>query len=46
MKSSSGFDAIAQSIESLLSKKSNSKSVAYATKSLKFSFATLVSAGL
>ena len=37
LKSSSGFDAIAQSIESLLSKKSNSKSVAYATKSLKFS---------
>mgnify|MGYP006092414521 CR=1 FL=1 len=34
LKSSSGFDAIAQSIESLLSLKSNSKSVIFAKKSL------------
>ena len=34
-KSSAGFDAIAQSVESLLSKKSNSQSVLYATKALK-----------
>jgi len=37
VKSSAGFDAIAQSIESLISKKSNSESVNYATKSLNIS---------
>lgn len=37
LKSSAGFDAIAQSIESMLSKKSTLKSVSYATKSLKLS---------
>ena len=37
IKSSSGFDAIAQSIESLISRKSNDKSVVYATESLKIS---------
>ncbi len=35
IKSSSGFDAIAQSLESLISKKSNLESVDYAKKSLK-----------
>jgi len=38
IKSSAGFDAIAQGIESLLSKKSNTESVKYAIKSLKLSF--------
>ena len=38
IKSSAGFDAIAQGIESLLSKKSNKESVQYAIKSLKLSF--------
>ena len=42
LKSSAGFDAIAQSIESLLSKKSNTKSVKHATKSLKFSLANYI----
>ena len=37
IKSSAGFDAIAQAIESLLSKKSNEKSVAFAEKSLNIS---------
>ena len=37
IKSSAGFDAIAQSIESLVSKKSNQESVKYATKSLSIS---------
>jgi alcohol dehydrogenase len=37
IKSSAGFDAIAQAIESLLSKKSNNKSVDYASQSLKIS---------
>jgi len=37
IKSSAGFDAIAQSIESLVSKKSNKESVKYATKSLSIS---------
>ena len=37
IKASSGFDAIAQSIESLLSKKSNGKSVYFAKKSLRIS---------
>jgi len=38
IKASAGFDAIAQSIESLLSLKSNEKSVYYAKKSLQISF--------
>ena len=38
IKSSAGFDAIAQAIESLISKKSNNKSVDFAAKSLKISF--------
>ena len=38
IKSSAGFDAIAQSLESLISKKSNEKSVEYAKKSLQISF--------
>ena len=37
IKSSAGFDAIAQAMESLISKKSNEKSVDFATKSLKIS---------
>lgn len=42
LKSSSGFDAIAQSVESLLSKKSNAKSVIFATKSLKLSLSNYI----
>ena len=37
IKASAGFDAIAQALESLISKKSNNQSVEYATKSLKVS---------
>ena len=37
IKSSSGFDAISQAIESLISKRSNLKSVKFAKKSLKIS---------
>ena len=37
IKSSAGFDAIAQAMESLISKKSNDKSVNYARKSLQIS---------
>ena len=37
IKSSAGFDAIAQAMESLISKKSNDKSVDYARKSLQIS---------
>ena len=37
IKASAGFDAIAQALESLVSKKSNNQSVDYATKSLKIS---------
>jgi len=37
IKSSAGFDAIAQAIESLISRKSNAKSVDYAKKSLRIS---------
>ena len=36
IKASAGFDAIAQALESLVSKKSNSQSVDYASKSLKY----------
>lgn len=42
IKSSAGFDAIAQSIESLLSRKSTKKSVVYAIKSLKLSFSNYI----
>jgi alcohol dehydrogenase len=38
IKSSAGFDAIAQAIESLISRKSNKKSKEFAEKSLKLSF--------
>ena len=38
IKSSAGFDAIAQAIESLISKRSNEKSKIFAEKSLKLSF--------
>lgn len=38
IKSSAGFDAIAQAIESLISKKSNHKSVSFAKQSLEISF--------
>ena len=41
IKASSGFDAIAQALESLVSKKSNEKSVEYASKSLKISIKIL-----
>ncbi len=37
IKASAGFDAIAQALESLVSKKSNNQSVEYALKSLKIS---------
>ena len=37
IKASAGFDAIAQAIESLVSKKSNDQSVEYASKSLRIS---------
>ena len=43
IKSSSGFDAIAQALESLVSKKSNSKSVEYASKSLIISMNSFIS---
>ena len=43
IKASAGFDAIAQALESLVSKKSNINSVEYATKSLKISLDSYVS---
>ncbi len=43
IKASSGFDAIAQALESLISKKSNTVSVDYATKSLKISIEKYIS---
>ncbi len=43
IKASSGFDAIAQALESLVSKKSNSKSIAYASKSIKISLDSFIS---
>ncbi len=43
IKASAGFDAIAQALESLISKKSNSKSVEYATKSLEISTKSFIS---
>tara|TARA_B100001057_G_C22820142_1_gene939044 strand:+ start:420 stop:1541 length:1122 start_codon:yes stop_codon:yes gene_type:complete len=38
IKASAGFDAIAQAIESIISMRSNSKSLTFATESLKISF--------
>ena len=43
IKASAGFDAIAQALESLVSKKSNSQSVDYASKSLKISINSYIS---
>jgi alcohol dehydrogenase class IV len=43
IKASAGFDAIAQALESLISKKSNEKSVAYASKSLSVSIGSYIS---
>ena len=43
IKASSGFDAIAQALESLVSKKSNEQSVEYASKSLKISTRSYIS---
>jgi alcohol dehydrogenase class IV len=43
IKASAGFDAIAQALESLVSKKSNEKSVAYASKSLSLSIGSYIS---
>ena len=43
IKASAGFDAIAQALESLVSKKSNEKSVEYASKSLRISINSFIS---
>jgi alcohol dehydrogenase len=43
IKSTAGFDAIAQALESLISKKSNEKSIEYASKSLKISTSSYIS---
>ena len=43
IKASAGFDAIAQALESLVSKKSNQQSVDYASKSLKVSVNSFIS---
>ena len=43
IKASAGFDAIAQALESLVSKKSTNESVEYASKSLKVSTNSLIS---
>lgn len=43
IKASAGFDTIAQALESLVSKKSNNKSVEYATKSLVISSNSYIS---
>ena len=43
IKASAGFDAIAQSLESLVSKKSNDQSVEYASKSLRVSINSFIS---
>ena len=43
IKASAGFDAIAQALESLVSKKSNNQSVEYASKSLKISVNNYIS---
>jgi len=43
VKASAGFDAIAQALESLVSKKSNDQSVEYASKSLRVSVNSFIS---
>lgn len=43
IKASAGFDAIAQALESLVSRKSNNQSVAYASKSLRVSTNSYIS---
>ena len=43
IKASAGFDAIAQALESLVSKKSNNQSVEYAKKSLRISINSYIS---
>ena len=43
VKASAGFDAIAQALESLVSKKSNDQSVEYASKSLRVSINSYIS---
>ena len=43
IKASAGFDAIAQALESLISKKSNDQSVEYASKSLRISIRSFIS---
>ena len=43
IKASAGFDAIAQALESLVSKKSNEQSVGYASRSLKVSINSYIS---
>ena len=43
IKASAGFDALAQALESLISMKSNEKSVEYASKSLKISINSFLS---
>ena len=43
IKASAGFDAIAQALESLVSKKSNKQSVEYASKSLRVSVNSFIS---
>lgn len=43
IKASAGFDSIAQALESLISKKSNQKSVEYASNSLKISTKSFIS---
>ena len=43
VKASAGFDAIAQALESLMSKKSNKQSVDFASKSLKISINSYIS---
>ena len=42
IKASAGFDAIAQALESLISKKSNNQSVEYASKSLRVSINSFI----
>ena len=42
IKASAGFDAIAQALESLVSKKSNEQSVGYASRSLKVSISSYI----
>ena len=42
IKASAGFDAIAQSLESLVSRKSDNKSLNYASKSLRISINSFI----